>query len=106
MDFQSRIGARRPGSEGLVARYGPGRRPEAGRQPLNSTQQAQFIAACERTAGGAIDCECMLNRLEADGYNSVNSLNSLVQQANSERFFGQSGIARTELTADALACRQ
>jgi uncharacterized RDD family membrane protein YckC len=79
---------------------------EAGRQPLDGNQQAQFIAGCERTVGGVVDCQCFLNRLEADGYNSADSLNSLVQQANSERFFGQSGSARRELAADALACRE
>jgi hypothetical protein len=29
-----------------------------------------------------------------------------MQQAESERFYGQSGAARSELTADALACQR
>ena len=79
---------------------------EAGRQPLNDTQQAQFVAGCERSTGGTIDCQCFLNRLVADGYSSADSLSSLVQQAESERFSGQTGAAQSELTADALACRR
>lgn len=79
---------------------------EAGRQPLSSAQQAQFVSGCERSAGAqVINCQCLLNRLEADGYNTPDSLNSLVQDAQNERFYGQSGSARTELTSAALACR-
>jgi hypothetical protein len=79
---------------------------EAGHQPLSSSQQAEFVVGCDRTSGGALDCQCILNRLEADGYNTLDSLRTLLQQAESERFYGQSGAARSELTADALACRR
>jgi uncharacterized RDD family membrane protein YckC len=79
---------------------------EAGHRPLSSSQEAQFVAGCNNTSGGLIDCQCLLNRLEADGYDSVDSINSVVQQAESERLYGQSGTARSELTADALSCRR
>lgn len=79
---------------------------EAGRQPLSSTQQAEFVAGCERSSGGLVlNCGCLLNRLEADGYNSLNSLTALIQQAENERVYGQLGTARSELTAAAAACR-
>jgi uncharacterized RDD family membrane protein YckC len=77
---------------------------EAGRQPLSASQQAQFVTGCENSAHGTVDCQCLLNRLEADGYNTPNDINSLVQEADSERFYGQSGAAQTELVNDRTAC--
>ena len=80
---------------------------EAGRQPLSSTQQAEFISGCQRSAAGQVlNCQCFLSRLEADGYDTPNSLQSLVQTARNEEFYGQSGTARSELETAALACRQ
>jgi uncharacterized RDD family membrane protein YckC len=79
---------------------------EAGHQPLSGTQQAQFVAGCNNSSGGLIDCQCLLNRLEADGYDTLDSLESVVQEAANERFYGQSGRARSELTSDGLACRR
>jgi hypothetical protein len=78
---------------------------EAGHAPLSSTQEAQFVAGCEHTAGGIVDCQCLLTRLEADGYTSLDSLKTVFEQAQAERLSGQAGTARNELTADALACR-
>jgi uncharacterized RDD family membrane protein YckC len=77
---------------------------EAGRQPLTGSQQAQFVTGCENSAHGTVDCQCLLNRLEADGYNTPDDINSLVQDANNERFYGQPGTARTELVNDTTAC--
>jgi uncharacterized RDD family membrane protein YckC len=77
---------------------------EAGRQPLTASQQAQFVTGCENSAHGTVDCQCLLNRLEADGYNTPNDVSSLVQEANSERFYRQSGAARVELLEDTTAC--
>jgi uncharacterized RDD family membrane protein YckC len=79
---------------------------EAGHQPLTSTQQEQFVAGCDRTAGAAIDCQCLLDRLRADGYNSVDSLRSVLSEAESAQLSGQSGTARAEFTADVLDCRR
>jgi uncharacterized RDD family membrane protein YckC len=79
---------------------------EAGRGPLSGTQQAQFVASCENAIGGVVDCQCLLNRLEADGYDSVDSLNGLLQAARTERFYGQAGKAQVELTTNAAACRR
>jgi uncharacterized RDD family membrane protein YckC len=80
---------------------------EAGNQPLNGTQTAQFVAGCERSSGGAfVDCNCLLNRLEADGYVTLNSLRDLAAQANSGQLGGQDGRGRQDLAAAALACRR
>lgn len=80
---------------------------EAGRQPLSGTQQAEFISGCDNSpAGIAVDCRCLLNRLEADGYTSVASLQALEAEARNEQFEGQSGTARNELTSDVFACHR
>jgi uncharacterized RDD family membrane protein YckC len=78
----------------------------AGNQPLTSDQQAQFVSNCANGTHGLVDCQCLLNRLEADGYTSANDINTLVAQARSEELAGQTGTARTEVVNDTLACRQ
>jgi uncharacterized RDD family membrane protein YckC len=79
---------------------------EAGHQPLTSTEQAQFVAGCENTGGAVIDCQCLLNRLESDGYTTPDSLRAVFSQAEAERINGESGTARNELTTDAIACHR
>ncbi len=80
---------------------------EAGKQPLSSAQNAQFVAGCERSPGAQlIDCGCLLNYLEADGYVTLSSLENLVSQATNERITGRQGSARRDLTAAGLACRR
>lgn len=79
---------------------------EAGSGALSSGQEAAFVTDCQNAVGGVVGCQCLLTRLEADGYDSANSINTVFEQAASERFYGQSGTARTELTTDAQACRQ
>ncbi len=78
----------------------------AGTQPLTSEQQAAFVSNCESGSNGLINCQCLLSRLEADGYTTVNGIDALVEQARSEELTGQTGAARTELTSAGLACRQ
>lgn len=78
----------------------------AGHEPLTTTQQAQFVTGCENTDGALVDCQCLLNRLQADGYTSVDSIKSLSSDGAAERAAGQRGPALVELTADALACRR
>ncbi len=78
----------------------------AGSEPLTSSQQVAFVAGCERTSGRVINCQCLLNQLEAHGYTTANGIVSLIQQARAEEFSNQSGSARTEMTSDGLACRQ
>jgi hypothetical protein len=70
----------------------------AGQEPLTTTQQAQFVAGCENTGGAVIDCQCLLDRLQADGYTSIDSLKSVVSDARAERADGQGGPALAELT--------
>lgn len=76
----------------------------AGHEPLTSAQASQWVASCESSSNGLLDCQCALARLEADGYDTVDNLNSLLEQAESERLSGQPGQARDELTAVVLAC--
>jgi uncharacterized RDD family membrane protein YckC len=79
---------------------------ESGNQPLNATQGAQFITGCERSAAAAVvDCGCLLSRLEADGYNTLNSLKDLIAQLTSEQANGQNGPARNEVISAGLGCR-
>ena len=78
----------------------------AGNTPLSSAQQASFVAGCEQTSGGVIDCQCLLNRVEADGYTTANSINSFLADARAEQSSNQPGTARSQLVAAALACRQ
>jgi uncharacterized RDD family membrane protein YckC len=79
---------------------------EAGNRPLGSAQTAQLVAGCERSAGGVVNCQCMFSRLESDGYDTLNSLRNLLQEAQSERLSGESGAARSEMESVALACRR
>jgi hypothetical protein len=79
---------------------------EAGHQPLTSFQQAQFVTGCENTGGAVVDCQCLLNRLQADGYTTLDSLRAVIGQAQAERSSGESGTALNELTTDTLACRR
>lgn len=79
---------------------------EAGHEPLSSAQQAQFVTGCENTGGAVVDCQCVLNRLEADGYTTLDSLRAVISQAQAERTSGQPGVALRELTNVTLACRR
>ena len=77
---------------------------EAGHQPLTSAQTAQFVAGCEASTQGIVNCRCVLTRLEADGYVTLDELNTLFQQGQEERTTGQPGQARNELTTVGFAC--
>jgi uncharacterized RDD family membrane protein YckC len=75
--------------------------------PLNSVEQAEFIAGCQGSPTGAYaDCRCFLNRLEADGYVSLNALRDLESQSQAEVASGQGGTARSEVQAAFTACRR
>lgn len=78
----------------------------AGNAPLTSEQQAQFVTNCDAAAHGLVNCQCVLSRLEADGYTTVNSIETVSEQARSEQLADQTGAARTEMTNDVLGCRQ
>ena len=79
---------------------------ESGRQPINSLQASQFIASCQDSAAGAnIDCQCFLNQVEADGYDTPDALNNLMGEAQSEEAAGRVGPYRTTLRTALLACR-
>ena len=80
---------------------------EVGRQPLNSLQTAQFISSCQSSPNGAfIDCQCFLNQLESGGYNTLDELNALDAEAQSEEAAGRFGPARSTLQNALDACRR
>jgi hypothetical protein len=52
---------------------------QAGTQPLTAEQQAEFVAGCQ-ASNSTIDCTCLLTQLQAAGYDSLNSLNSIMAE--------------------------
>lgn len=79
---------------------------EAGHRPLDSVQTAQFISTCQNSPNGAVtDCQCLLDRLEAAGYNTPDALNHLDSDAQAEEASGTTGPARITLQNAFLACR-
>jgi uncharacterized RDD family membrane protein YckC len=80
---------------------------QAGSQPLNSTQQAQFIAGCQNNPGSQfLDCGCLLNRLEAAGYVTPKALEDLIAQAEAVTPQGSPNAARAALVNAARPCRR
>ena len=80
---------------------------EAGHQPVNSLQASQFVAGCQNSPTGAFaDCACLLNRLEAEGYDTLDALNNLAAEAQSEEASGAMGPSRTALRSAVIACRR
>lgn len=80
---------------------------EAGHRPIDSLQASEFIAGCQNSAAGsAVDCQCYLNQLEADGYTTLDSLNHLMADVQSEEASGTVGPARTTTRNALSACRR
>lgn len=80
---------------------------ESGKQPFSRAQQAAFVAGCERTAAGQlVDCACLLNRLEAAGYITADSIRALVVEAQAQGAAGGSGPSRRTFVAVTDACRR
>ncbi len=77
----------------------------AGRQPIDSVQASEFVAGCQSSAAGAaVDCQCYLNQLEADGYGTADALKGLMADAQSEEEAGTVGPARTTVRNALIAC--
>jgi hypothetical protein len=71
-----------------------------GNGTLTGAQRAAIIQGCQDSPGGeAVDCECLLNQLEADGYDSMNQLRGLIGGGADER-------DRALLTQAVQACRR
>jgi uncharacterized RDD family membrane protein YckC len=80
---------------------------QARHQPINSLQASEFIAGCQDAAGGAgIDCHCYLNQLEADGYDTLDSVEHLIADAQAEEAAGTMGPARLTVRNALTACRR
>jgi hypothetical protein len=80
---------------------------EARRQPINIVQASQFVGGCQNSAVSAeIDCQCYLNQLEADGYDTVDALDHLMADVQSEEAAGTIGPSRTTVQNAVLACRR
>ena len=80
---------------------------EAGRRPLDRAQRAQFISGCQQgPAGQLVSCACVLNQLEANGYNTPNALRDFVTQERAELAAGRMGPAREAVLQAAGVCRR
>jgi uncharacterized RDD family membrane protein YckC len=77
----------------------------AGDQPLTAAQSAEWIAGCNNSTYGRVDCQCVLTQLEAAGYTTVNNLRDLSAEFNREATSGQVGSATSTLRSSILACR-
>jgi uncharacterized RDD family membrane protein YckC len=90
----------------VISTFGVIRIARAGSQPLTVSQQEQFVAGCQNTAGAVVDCQCLLTHLQADGYTTLDSLRSVLGDAAAEHNAGESGTALNEVRADTVACRR
>jgi uncharacterized RDD family membrane protein YckC len=54
-----------------------------GAAQLTSAQRAEFIAGCDASSHGLVDCGCALDSLEAHGYDTQSSLQTLFEQEQS-----------------------
>jgi uncharacterized RDD family membrane protein YckC len=80
---------------------------EAGHRPIDSVQASEFVAGCQNSpAGASVDCQCYLNQLEAEGYTTLDALNHLIANAQSEEAVGTVGPARTALRNALTVCRR
>ena len=71
----------------------------AGNQTVSGAQASEFIAACQQSpAGQVVDCTCFLSQLEAAGYDTPNSLSTLMAQ-------GSASVAGRPVRVAAVACR-
>ncbi|MBV9606220.1 MAG: RDD family protein [Solirubrobacterales bacterium] len=79
---------------------------EAGHQPIDSLQASEFIDQCQNSATGAVvDCRCLLNQLEAGGYDTPDALNNFMAGVQSEESAGTMGPYRTTLRNALVDCR-
>lgn len=79
---------------------------QAGSRQLTGTQRAQFIAGCEHSASGqVINCACLLDHLEAAGYNTPDALREFADEGRAEALSGRLGAATRASIAAVNACR-
>jgi len=79
---------------------------ETGNQTLSSTERTQFISGCETSpAGRFVSCSCLLDQLQAAGYNTINELRDLMASVQSPAVGGTLGGSRQVLVRAALSCR-
>jgi hypothetical protein len=75
-------------------------------QPLSATDRAAFMTGCER--GGRVSpkiCECILARLEAEGYNTTNAQRQLLEHLREDAASGTLGPDSRNMLAAATVCR-
>lgn len=78
----------------------------AGTGPLTAEQQAQFISNCQAASPPGTDCTCILTQLQADGYDSLDSLNGLLAQSQAAVVDGRpSEIPQTIVSAVRVCTR-
>jgi uncharacterized RDD family membrane protein YckC len=75
-------------------------------QPISATNRAAFMAGCERSGGASPEiCECVLARLEAEGYNTTNAQRQLLDHLREDAASGTLGPDSRNLLAAATVCR-
>jgi len=72
--------------------------------PLSSTQQAEFITSCQMNSPG-VDCVCLLRQLQAEGYVSLTSLESLIASAEAAVTDGRPAAIPAPLLNAVRVCR-
>ena len=75
-------------------------------QPLSATDRGAFMAGCERSGEASPEiCECVLARLEAEGYNTTGAQRQLLDHLREDAASGTLGPDSRNMLAAATACR-
>jgi len=73
-------------------------------RPLTSSDRAAFMTGCERDASSST-CECILARLEAEGYDTENARTQLYDHLREDRAAGTLSPEGRDMLAAVNACR-
>jgi uncharacterized RDD family membrane protein YckC len=71
--------------------------------PLNDRQRAEFIQGCATNASTA-ECECVLSQLQADGYTTLDSLETIVEESRIAADQGRPDLIPRALVRARAAC--
>jgi hypothetical protein len=73
---------------------------------LTAADRAGFIAECEKSATGSVaNCGCVVDRLEAAGYNTVGAMRELAEHEREDAASGTLGPDSRNAGAADNACR-
>jgi hypothetical protein len=75
-------------------------------RPLSATDRAAFMTGCKRSGGASPGmCECILTRLEAEGYNTTDAQSRLLDHLREDAASGTLSPDSRNMLAAANACR-